>query len=351
MAGHPAAPLQVLVPQAPVPVADVAGNHRPAGPRPSTTVTLQLLPAADLPLGSYTGEISLVGAESSLNVPFQFLAVSQAKGNVVIDAQDESTFFTQGAPLVAGASVILSDPQTGAAVASGTTGADGTLELDGLQVGTYNVLVQAQGHNAYQGAVTVQAGMTATVDAFMTSQLVTYQFNVTPTTIQDQYTFTVNTTFKTNVPVPVVTISPAYIDFSTLTSDTTQINFTLTNQGLIAAQDVGLHFDSNSEYQVTPLVGLDRRLPAGSSVVVPVTIQRLSVSAGCGSAERRREHRWLQPRLFYIYSYQCQNHTLVYTQSIGYIFGVSRRSDFLPQRRAIPRWRRGKWRLVGHLWQ
>ena len=41
--------------------------------------------------------------------------------------------------MVAGASVILSDPQTGDAVASGTTGSDGTLELDGLPVGTYNV--------------------------------------------------------------------------------------------------------------------------------------------------------------------------------------------------------------------
>ena len=85
--------------------------------------------------------------------------------------------------------------------------------------------MQAQGHNAYQGSVTIQAGLTATVDAFMTSQLVTYQFNVTPTRFRTLHV-TVNTTFTTYVPVPVVTVSPDYIDFSTLTADTTQIDFT-----------------------------------------------------------------------------------------------------------------------------
>ena len=224
-------------------------------------MTLQLLPDANLPLGSYTGTISLLGAAVSLNVPFQFKAVSAATGNVVIDAQDEMTLLSEGSPMVAGASVIISDPQTGDAVASGTTGSDGTLELDQLPIGTYNVEVQADGHNPYQGAVTIQPGLTATVDAFMINQLVTYQFNVTPTEIPDVYTFTVNTTFTTHVPAPVVTVSPDYIDFNALTANTTVINFTYTNHGLIAADNVTLHFDSNDQYQVTPLVNEHRHHP------------------------------------------------------------------------------------------
>ena len=119
--------LAVLVPQAPFLSLTSPATIASLAPGQSTTVTLQLLPSADLALGAYTGTISLAGATETLNVPFQFLAVSQATGNVVIDAQDELTFFSQGAPLVAGANVILSDPQTGVAEASGTTGADGTL--------------------------------------------------------------------------------------------------------------------------------------------------------------------------------------------------------------------------------
>jgi len=273
--GAASGPLQILVPQASFLSLSSPATIPSLAPGQSTTVTLQLLPEADLPLGSYTGTISLLGTTVSLNVPFQFTAVSSATGNVVIDAEDEMTLESEGSPMVAGASVITSDPQTGDAVASGTTGSDGTLELDQLPIGTYNVTVQADGHNPYQGAVTIQPGLTATVDAFMTNQLVSYQFDVTPTAIPDVYTFTVNTTFTTHVPAPVVTVSPAYIDFNTLTAATTQIDFTYTNNGLIAADNVTLHFDSNYQYQVTPLVNEIGTIPAGSSVTVPVTIQRI----------------------------------------------------------------------------
>jgi autotransporter-associated beta strand protein len=314
--------MQVLVPQAPFLTLTSPAEIGPLAPGQSTTVTLQLLPAANLALGSYTGTISLLGATTSLNVPFQFTAVSQAVGSVVVDAQDELTFLTQGAPLVAGASVILSNPQTGVAEATGTTGAGGTLELDGLQVGPYNVLVQAKGHNAYQGTVTVQAGMTATVDALMTSQLVTYQFNVTPTTIQDQYTFTVNTTFTAHVPIPVVTVSPAYIDFSTLTAATTQINFTLTNQGLEAAQGVGLNFQSDNMWQVTPLVSSLGILPAGSSITVPVIVQRLSGQQGASSGPGQSDGGQpsdICPAAYAFWHFICDNQQLGYSANIAYL--------------------------------
>ncbi len=273
--GAASGPLQILVPQASFLSLSSPATIASLAPGQSTPVTLQLVPGADLPLGSYTGTISMIGTAVNLNVPFQFMAVSSATGNVVIDAEDEMTVLSEGSPMVAGASVIISDPQAGAAVASGTTGSDGALALDQLPIGTYNVTVQADGHNPYQGAVTIQPGLTATVDAFMTNQLVSYEFDVTPTAIPDVYTFTVNTTFTTHVPAPVVTVSPAYIDFNTLTAATTQIDFTYTNKGLIAADNVTLNFDSNDQYQVTPLVNEIGTIPAGSSVTVPVTIQRI----------------------------------------------------------------------------
>ncbi len=167
--GAASGPLQVLVPQAAFLSLTSPATIGSLAPGQSTTVTLQLLPDASLALGSYTGTISLAGTSVSLNVPFQFTAVSSATGDLVIDAEDEMSLMSEGGPLVAGASVIVSDPQTGDAVASGTTGSDGTLEFDQLPVGIYNVNVQASGHNPYQGSVTIQPGLTSTVDAFMTS--------------------------------------------------------------------------------------------------------------------------------------------------------------------------------------
>ena len=272
--GAASGPLQVLLPKADWLTLASAPTIDSLAPGQSATVTLELAPAADLALGSYTGSIAIVGQAASINVPFQFRAVSTATGNLLVDAQDEMTFYSHGSPLVAGAIVTLSDPLTGATIASGTTGADGTLEIDQILVGSYNILVDASGHNQYRGSIAIQPGQTNTVDAFLSSQLVTYQWNVTPTTIPDQYTFTVDTTFKTNVPIPVITVSPAFIDFSTLTADTTEIDFTITNNGLLAANNLSLAFNNSGGYTITPLVGNLGTLPAMSERTVPVLIQR-----------------------------------------------------------------------------
>ena len=322
--GAASGPVQVAIPQAPWLSLISPATIGSLAPGQSATVTLQLLPAADLPLGAYTGTISVIGQAASLNVPFQFQAMSTATGNLEVDAQDEFTFYAQGSPLVDDASVVLKDLQTGAVVASGTTGADGKLVLNQIPVGTYNLLVQAAGHNDYQGSVTVQTGQLNVADAFMTRQLVTYKWNVTKDTIQDTYSFTVDTTFQTHVPAPVVTISPAYIDFSKLTADTTEIDFTITNHGLIAADDVSLSFDSNAMYQVTPLVGSLGTLAAMSEIVVPVIIHRNATASSsltatpavggtgdCGSGQVLwnvwcENKKWYSEAIGYVnYSAQC----------------------------------------------
>ena len=53
-------------------------------------------------------------------------------------------------------------------------------------------------------------------DAFLPLNLVTYTWSVVPTTVQDVYDIQVTTTFVTNVPAPVVTVDPMYVDFSRL---------------------------------------------------------------------------------------------------------------------------------------
>ena len=255
-------------------------------PGASTQIMLQLLPSSSLALGSYTGNISLVGSNDTLNIPFEFTATSTATGSVMIDAEDELTFYAAGSPLVAGATVSLTNPTTGVVVASGTTGTNGTLLLSGVQVGSYNVTVQDTGHNAYTGTVVVQAAETATVTAFMTTDTVTYQWSVVPTTIPDVYSISINTTFKTAVPIPVITVSPSLIDFKTLKPGENQINFTITNHGLIAAQNVHIDLDSNAHNIVTPLLTNLGTLPAQSEFVVPVMIDHIIKKGGGGGGTK-----------------------------------------------------------------
>jgi hypothetical protein len=70
-------------------------------------------PPADLPLGEYTGQLGINGIGISLAVPFSFRALSEAKGDLSIVVEDEYTYFAEGNPLVAGATVQVFDAVDG----------------------------------------------------------------------------------------------------------------------------------------------------------------------------------------------------------------------------------------------
>jgi hypothetical protein len=244
-------------------------------PGASTTVTLQLTPAATLALGEYRGALVLSGAGLSLSVPFSFQAISEAVGDLAVTATDEYTYFVSGAPKVAGAKVTVSDPTTGALVVQGLTDASGRLLLPRLREGYYNLKVEADQHGQFSSTIKIDAGQTNDVQAFLPRQTASYNWTVTPTEIEGQTQITLDTTFETNVPIPVVTISPATLDLSTLTQPTTQVDLTITNHGLIAAQDVHLTFQNNILYEFTPLIQDINVLPANSALTVPVIIKKL----------------------------------------------------------------------------
>ena len=83
-------------------------------------------------------------------------------------------------------------------------------------------------------------GITNSDEVFIAEQFVTYTWNVVQTTIQDTYQIQLQTTFATDVPAPVVTITaPSSIPTPVL-GQSASFNVTITNHGLIAAQGVTL---------------------------------------------------------------------------------------------------------------
>ena len=73
------------------------------------------------------------------------------------------------------------------------------------------------------------------------------------TTIQDTYQIQLQTTFQTDVPAPVVTITaPASIP-TLQPGQSATFNVTITNHGLIAAQGVTLDLPTDPEYTFTAL--------------------------------------------------------------------------------------------------
>jgi ELWxxDGT repeat protein len=245
-------------------------------PGESTKVSLLLQAAPDLPLSVYNGNLAINGVESSLSLPFSFRSISEAKGDLKLDVVDELTFFGDGAN-VANANITLVDALTGTVVFSGTD-ADGLISLTDLNEGYYTLNVSADSHDTFQQNVYVSAGKTESVEAFLSRQTVKYTWIVQPTEIKDKYTISVQSTFETDVPIPVVTIDPPLIDLANLEviGQVMQVDMVVTNHGLIKANDIKLNFGEHPFYKIEPLVNNVDGLAANSSLTVPVRITRIA---------------------------------------------------------------------------
>ena len=68
-------------------------------------------------------------------------------------------------------------------------------------------------------------------------------------TFKDVYKVTLKATFETNIPMPVVTITPQELDLGVLQRGLMPvINFVLTNHGLIRAEDVKFRLPSMNSH-------------------------------------------------------------------------------------------------------
>ncbi len=242
-------------------------------------LTLQLTPPADLAFGEYTGSIVLETGSSRVSVPFALRPISDRLGSFTVLAEDEFTYYAEGRPPLAGCRVRLCDVFSREIVAESTTGADGLLTFDEVVEGYYVLKASAEDHANFERTIFIQPGTNNRENIFLQRQTVRYTWNVVPTRVRDRYRIVLETEFETNVPAPVVTIEPAFVDLDELTEETTQIDFTITNHGLIRADDVSLGFGSNSDWRISALTEDLGDLEAKSSRVVPVVFQRLGERA------------------------------------------------------------------------
>ncbi len=268
-----------------------------------TTITLLLTPAADLTLGVYEGSLALNSSNASLTVPFNFRALSESKGDLRITAVDELTYYAVGTPNLTGASVAVRDAVTHAAVATGLTDTNGQFFVAQLPEAYYEIELTADKHTTYRNTHLLMAGRTNDISAFLSRQVVTYNWTVEPTEIEDRYKITVETTFETVVPIPVVTIEPSVIDLAEITAAETQIMVTITNHGLLAANNTRLSFPTHPLWKFEPLLTQVGTLPARSGLTIPLIIRKLAPSVGISALRRAAKDGDLGP--CYTSAYVC----------------------------------------------
>lgn len=276
--------LSVLIPNAPWlsmhnPV--VIGVHQP---QDVTVITLTLSPDETLPLGPYQGMIYVFGTDMSQSMPFTFTCASDKTGRLDVQAVDEFTYYAAGAPRVENVRLTLRDAFSGEAVYFNEPMPDGRLLLDEVAEGYYTLDLQAPEHGAYRATLYASPGVTGTITAFMPRELVKYTWTVVPTEIEDVYTVTLDTTFETNVPAPVVVVEPANVDLSKMVDGRMQVDFTITNYGLIAAEEFYLQFDDHPRYRVELLTDFKGRVGPGQTIVVPAIITDLRLLPASAAA-------------------------------------------------------------------
>ncbi len=273
--------MQILLPFTPWLGLATPASVPSLAPGESTTVELQLTPAATLQLTQYQGTLAVQPAVGpALQVPFTFRAVSNGRGNLDVTVVDEFFYFSADKPKVAGATVIVRDPFTADTIATATTGTNGTAAFTDLAEGYYALEVRAANHQTKKLNLFVEPGTTTNRQVFVTYEAVRYSWSVKETEIQDHYKVTITPTFETNVPVPVVVCEPSVIDLAELQTpgQSMQVNLTFTNHGLIAANDLQIKLPTEAEhpyYRFMPLVDRIGTLGAKSSITIPVIIYYL----------------------------------------------------------------------------
>jgi hypothetical protein len=261
-------------------------------PGASAAVDIQLSPSPTEALTLFSGHLVVAPANGApLNLPFEFRTVSDLTGDLMIEVVDEYTFFTADAPRVAGATVTVRDAITAEEITRLDTDATGTATFQALPEGWYAIEVTAPKHARWKGNLFVNAGETTTRQAFISLELVSYNWTVEEIELEDRYRISVETTFETNVPAPVVTVTPAVLDVEDLTTlgQTKVVNFTFENHGLIAAENGKFTFQQHPFYEVTPLIEDVGIIPAKGSITVPVVVRRIGKFSDDGEIQIESE--------------------------------------------------------------
>ena len=243
----------------------------------TATIILRLQPTDDMSLNMPVEGTIGVNCENGTGflLPFHITPVSESTGTLKIDVCDEYTYNTTEAPHVQGAQVRITTP-IGKLIEEGVTGNDG-LFIKELPEGYYVVEVTAEKHDVYRNTILVDPGTETSKVVNLSMQGIEISYSVEKIDIEDRYEIVMDLQFETNVPVPVVLTTVNMPQRSTenllKAGESFMATATLTNKGLITAEDVQLLMPENAEPLVfEPLINEPFDLPAQSSKIIPVKI-------------------------------------------------------------------------------
>lgn len=246
----------------------------------SVEIALRITPTEQMNLNVATTGGIAINCENGdgLSIPYSILPVSTDKGILRVDVCDEFTYYTDEAPHLANANVVLKRPNSSEIIAQGVTNNEGLFEVE-LNEGYYTLSVTAEKHDSYRGDIMVNAGIDNYKVINLSYQAISIDWDVVETEVEDRYEIETIVEFETNVPKPIVVIQgPTRINADSLrVGESMLLNFYLVNKGLITALDVEFILpEPNDVYSMTALTDLQSfDLAPNESVCIPVLFTRL----------------------------------------------------------------------------
>ncbi len=183
---------------------------------------------------------------------------------------------------LSGASLSLQNETVTSVSYTAKTDEYGEILLSDLPAGRYKYYLTADKHDQVTGRVWIKPGITITEDVFMGYNLVSVEWSVTETTIEDKYEIVLTATYETDVPAAVVVAEPASVTLPDMEpGDVLVGEIRFTNYGLIRAEEIEFSLpDSNEYFKYELLASVPDTIEAKESITVPYRVTCLASLTG-----------------------------------------------------------------------
>ncbi len=284
-------------------------------------VSLSFSPPASVAEGVYPFCLRVTSSNYATTDVRIYVSVTQSGlGGALLKVSDIYTgTVNQSGQLVqglAGAKVAVQNEQVLTIEQMKYTDILGEALFTGLAAGTYKYRVSANNHQEQIGRLWIKPGLTTSEQIFLPYNLVTVEWEVRETTIQDKYEIVLHATYETDVPAAVVVIEPKSVTLPDMQAGGVFYGeFTITNYGLIRADDLRLSLPPTDQYyKYEILKAAPESLAAKERITVPyrVTAMKSIDQAGEGSGSGGGCYSY-SACITLGYSYTCANGVL--TQS------------------------------------
>lgn len=243
----------------------------------STEAQLVAAPV-DAPDGVYNVDLAVSAQGLSGAVGVSISVTSLEIGGLVFQAQDIYTCIPtcEATPGLAGARIRVQKEENPEIYQVVITNEEGDAEMTGLPVGHYRYIASAPSHATATGRVTVRAGINSEEPIFLDYELVSFEWSVVETTIEDQYDVTLIATYETHVPAPVIVIRPTSINLPDMQANEELTGeITITNHGLLRADGVAWQPAVSDDYYTFEFLGAPpTALDAHQVVTLPYKVTK-----------------------------------------------------------------------------